>query len=518
VYDPRQQREQQALMPFPRSAGIEPVGATPLGDSAAEQREVGRRALAGVLWTTVEVWGERLLQFGFFVLLSRLLGPDAYGLIGIALLINFAGEVLFAQGPWADAIGRDPCPTPERWSSLFWLLLAASGTLALLAVAAAAPTAWVFDQPALVQVMPCLAPALPLTALGVLPSALLRRELRFAPFAARSALAGLVAGAVATAAALAGAGVWSLVLLQLVQPAVAAIVLWHAIPWRPAWHFSLAEVRPTLAFVAGGTAERLVLVADALLLRVVIGKALGPTALGHYVLATKALELLTQLLMRPVARVTLPSAVRLAADPLALRRLAERGLELAALIGFPAGLALAACATDLVAAIFGPAWAPSGVALQLMAVAVAVSPVAQLCTSLGYAARQVATQVALALGRLALVAALLLAFGAGDLTAVAAAIGLRAALMLPFRLAAARAAVPFDAVRVGLRLLGLAAAALFGGAAMLALRRSLPPDLAPELLVPAMLAGGLVAFAVPAGLLARASLRSLWAAGGRLRR
>ena len=330
-------------MPFPRSAGIEPVGATPLGDPAAEQREVGRRALAGVLWTTVEVWGERLLQFGFFVLLSRLLGPDAYGLIGIALLINFAGEVLFAQGPWADAIGRDPCPTPERWSSLFWLLLAAGGTLALLAVAAAAPTAWVFGQPALVQVMPCLAPALPLTALGVLPSALLRRELRFAPFAARSALAGLVAGAVATAAALAGAGVWSLVLLQLVQPAVAAIVLWHAIPWRPAWHFSLAEVRPTLAFVAGGTAERLVLVADALLLRVVIGKALGPTALGHYVLATKALELLTQLLMRPVARVTLPSAIRLAADPMALRRLAERGLE----TGGPDRLPGRACARSL---------------------------------------------------------------------------------------------------------------------------------------------------------------------------
>ena len=375
-------------MPIRHGAGIEPVGLAPSGDRVAEQREVGRRALAGVLWTTVEVWGERLLQLGFFVLLSRLLGPDAYGLIGIALLINFAGEVLLAQGPWDDAIGRDPCPTPERWSSLFWLLLAVGGTLALLAIAVAAPTAWIFEQPALVQMMPCLALALPLTALGVLPSALLRRELRFAPFAARSALAGLVAGAAATAAALAGAGVWSLVLLQLVQPAVAAIVLWHAIPWRPAWHFSLAEVRPTLAFVAGGTAERLVLVADALLLRVVIGKALGPTALGHYVLATKALELLTQLLARPVARVTLPSAVRLAADPVALRRLVERGLELAALIGFPTALALAACAPAIVPAIFGPAWTPGGTALQLMAVTVAASPIVQLCVSLGYAARR----------------------------------------------------------------------------------------------------------------------------------
>jgi PST family polysaccharide transporter len=312
--------------------------------------------------------GRAPLQFGFFVLLSRLLGPEAYGLIGIALLINFAGEVLFAQGPWADAIGRDPNPTPEQWSSLFWLLLAIGCILALMAVAVAVPLAWMFAQPALIYLIPCLSPALPFAALGVMPQALLRRELRFAPFAARSAVAGLLAGAVATAAALAGAGVWSLVLLQLVQPAVAAVVLWQAIPWRPAPHFSLAEVRPTLAFVAGGMAERLVLVADALLLRIVIGKALGPIALGHYVLATKALEMLIQLLARPVARVTLPSAVRLASDPPALRRLAERGLEMAALIGFPTGLALAACATDLVPAIFGPAWTPSGTALQLMAV------------------------------------------------------------------------------------------------------------------------------------------------------
>ena len=506
-------------MPFPRSAGIEPVGATPLGDPAAEQREVGRRALAGVLWTTVEVWGERLLQFGFFVLLSRLLGPDAYGLIGIALLINFAGEVLFAQGPWADAIGRDPCPTPERWSSLFWLLLAVGGTLALLAVAAAAPTAWVFDQPALVQVMPCLAPALPLTALGVLPSALLRRELRFAPFAARSALAGLVAGAVATAAALAGAGVWSLVLLQLVQPAVAAIVLWHAIPWRPAWHFSLAEVRPTLAFVAGGTAERLVLVADALLLRVVIGKALGPTALGHYVLATKALELLTQLLMRPVARVTLPSAVRLAADPLALRRLAERGLEMAALIGFPAGLALAACATDLVRRD-----------LRSRLGAERRGPAAD-----GRHGRRLARGPALHLARLRRPPGR----DPGRAGAGPAGAGGGPAPGLRHRRSHRRggrhrSACGADApppARLGP-----------GGRAVRRRPGRAPPRWAspppPSLPVPpcwpsagacrrvshrncwssAMLAGGLVAFAVPAGLLARASLRSLWAVGGRLRR
>jgi O-antigen/teichoic acid export membrane protein len=214
----------------------------------------------------------------------------------------------------------------------------------------------------------------------------------------------------------------------------------------------------------------------------------------------------------------LPSVVRLAHDPPALRRLTESGFEMAALIGFPVALGLSVFAAELVPTVFGAAWGPSGVALQLMAVVVATSPVAQLCTSLGYAARRVGTQVALALGRTALLAGLLVAFGVADLASVAAAIGLRAALLLPARLAAARAAIAFDIGRVILRLLGLAGAALLAGAAMIAVRRSLPPGLAPELGLPVMAAAGGLAFLVTAGLLARSSLRSLWAMGGRLRR
>lgn len=499
-------------------AGIEPVGPAPGGDPAALRREVGRQAVAGALWTGLEVWGERLLQLGFFVLLSRLVGPEAYGLVGLALLVNLAGEVLLAQGPWADAVARDPGLTPERWSSLFWLLLALGCALALIAVAAASPLASIFAQPALAGLMPCLAPALPLTALGVLPAAILRRELRFAPFAARSALAGLAAGAAATAAALAGAGLWSLVLLQLLQPAIAAAVLWRAVEWRPSVRFALAEVRPTITYAMGATAERLILVADALLLRVVIGWALGPVALGHFVLASKAIELLTNLLSRPIARVALPSAVRLAADPPALRRLTEGGLELAALAAFPTALALAFLAPDLVRGIFGQAWAPTGAALQLMAVLVATAPAMQLCTSLGYAARRLGTQIALAAGRVALLAVLLVLLGLADLVHVAAAVGLRAGLMLPVRLLSARGVVPFDLRRVALRLLAIAAVTLLAGLAMQLTYHHLGEGLPPALrLITALAVGGL-GFLLGAGLLARPSLRSLLLLAGRLRR
>ena len=53
---------------------------------------------------------------------------------------------------------------------------------------------------------------------------------------------------------------------------------------------------------------------------------------------------------------------------------------------------------------------------------------------------------------------------------------------------------------------------------MLAVRRSLPPGLAPEIATFAMLVVGGVVFLLPASLLARSSLRTLWAVGGRLRR
>ena len=60
-----------------------------------------RRTTLSALWISVETWGQQLLQFLLFAILARLLGPEAYGLLSMALVVILAGDVLITNGGWA---------------------------------------------------------------------------------------------------------------------------------------------------------------------------------------------------------------------------------------------------------------------------------------------------------------------------------------------------------------------------------------------------------------------------------
>jgi O-antigen/teichoic acid export membrane protein len=57
------------------------------------------RVASGALWVSVETCGTQLIQFGIFVVLSRLLGPEAYGLLGLASIVSLCAR------SWASAAG-----------------------------------------------------------------------------------------------------------------------------------------------------------------------------------------------------------------------------------------------------------------------------------------------------------------------------------------------------------------------------------------------------------------------------
>ena len=45
-----------------------------------------QRTARGAFWATIEVWGVEILQFLVFAVLARVLGPVAYGIVGLAIL------------------------------------------------------------------------------------------------------------------------------------------------------------------------------------------------------------------------------------------------------------------------------------------------------------------------------------------------------------------------------------------------------------------------------------------------
>lgn len=466
------------------------------------------RLTAGAIWASLETWGQQLVQLVVWAVLARLLGPETYGLFGLAIVLVAASQVLILDAGWVEALVQRGEVDDTHLSTLFWSLLVLGSALAGFAWLTAPGVAALLGQPSIAPLIPWLGLVLPLTALNLVPHAILYRAMRFAPITARTLAGTLVSSAVALGLAAAGQGAWSLVGLQLAVPLTEGIVLWLAAGWRPRPVWSRRHLAEIVGYVRWSLPDRAVEAIDNLLPRALVGAALGPHALGLYMLAWKIIELLSLLLTGPVVRVTIAAVARLGTD-LPPARLIAPALRSTALVAYPAFLGLAATAPDLVVVAFGGAWSSSAAVLQVLALTGIALPIARVGGAALYGMGRVAWQLLLSAGALALLLLLVPALLPFGLVAVAAAYPIRAVIMLPAVIAVLRRGGGLDLVPILPSLLRLlAVATIMAGLVALAAAFA-RPMLAPVPALATMVAVGGIVHLVLVLLVARDAARDV---------
>lgn len=495
------------------AAGPPPVEPPkPAAPNPATARQISR----GALWATVEVWGVELLQLLVFTLLARLLGPDAYGLVALAMAFVLVPQTLLVHGGWIEALVQRPDLTRAHVDSIFWLL-AGLGLASLVALLAIAP--WVEAQFAIPELAPLLAALAVcpfLTSLMVVPAGLLQRRLELAPLAVRSILGVGLGGAVAVALALAGAGPWALVANEIAWPLAGVLVLSLAARHRPRWGLSWRHCREIGRFALGITGAQLVALGELMLPRLLLGRLAGPVAVGHWGLARKLFNLAGELVSRPALRVALPGFARLREQGAGLTDALALAVELTALLSVPGFALLLVLGPDLLALAFGEAWRQAGEALRILAVLGPLIPFGQLLTSALQAAGRVDLVLVAAVLGAVLVLLLLVPLAASGVAGVAVAFALRDGLLAPLRLALVRRVL---GVRVGVVLAPLPSILAAGAAmvaSMLALR-SLVEQPSGVALLAATVAAGAATYGAALLLVARPTLLRAARGLGRLR-
>ena len=161
------------------------------------------------------------------------------------------------------------------------------------------------------NVMWALAPMPVLSTLSAAPIAVLRRSLKFKQLAIGSILGLTIGGVFGIVLAVAGVGVWALVLQVLAQRIAELVIGWIAVPVRfgltwSAPHFR--ELRPVALNVFGA---RIMGMVNAQLPRLVLGFALGPTDVGLFALGSRFLDVIVNRMALPrtaVGRIELRAA------------------------------------------------------------------------------------------------------------------------------------------------------------------------------------------------------------------
>ena len=314
-------------------------------------------AIFGAIYSTGSTYFLQIAALVAGVALARLVDPVAFGTLALAITIyEFVSRIrLFGLNQILMArSSSDETDRSTHFGLTFGLSLAALGVTLL-----AAPLLARLYPPETIAVLIVIA-ALALLdqeGLSATPDTLLRQAMRYRQIAVLDVSSGLLSMTAAVAAAVAGWGVWALVVRQAVDVLVRFVGSWLMSGWRPSRWPVLGRAREFMRAGAhlwlGGVSSLISFRYDDFL----VGTLVGIPALGFY---TRAFDY-AKLPMGPLAgiyAVSLPTFARLKDDRQALSRAYNLFLDSIALFAIPASIWLAIVAPEFVEGIIGPRWAP----------------------------------------------------------------------------------------------------------------------------------------------------------------
>jgi PST family polysaccharide transporter len=331
--------------------------------------QLALRASSGLRWGAFNQGTQQVVRLAVQIVLTKLLAPSDFGAMALALVVINVGTLIGALG-FAQAlvqrhqITRRHVAVAFTTSGLFGLAL-----MIIVFIGAGTFASW-FNEPDLGPLLRVLSVMFLLRGFEGVPNAMLVRRLFIRDFVLSSTIATAAGAAVGIVMAVAGAGLWSLAGMAVVESFVATALAWtfatRAGVWRPQLSMHFATLTDLLGFSAAASGTRMLIVAQGSIDSIVVGRQLGTEALGQYSLGYRFLFLPLDRLLDAIGGVLEPVLATLQDDKARFQETLMRVERYVCALYVPLTLGTAVVAHDLVLVVFGPEWLPAVPALQIL--------------------------------------------------------------------------------------------------------------------------------------------------------
>lgn len=292
-----------------------------------------RKAFTSAAWTAGARIGERASVFLIMLVLLRLLDVTDFGTATTAvMIINVLWPV--ARFGTFNFVVQHSEPDEAVLTGALMATLGFSILATVSLAAAAVPLAWAFSDPNLAPAVLLLSPVFILKSLGIVPEGILTKQFGFRALAVRQLTSVLVGGAAAIAAALAGWGVYALVIQQLVMALVATVIVGMGARWKLDIAGGKRHVREAWSMGGKYTAAHLLSSMNLQGYGLIVGLFLGTADAGLFRLAAAAVDLCSQVVIQPFVSVALAVFARFKNEQEKLREAYLSVLQAAALGSF----------------------------------------------------------------------------------------------------------------------------------------------------------------------------------------
>ena len=299
------------------------------------------------------------------MVLARLLSPDDFGMIAVLSVIIMVAETLIDSGLGGSLV-KEKSITSEDCSTIFAFNFLLSIVLYIICWCSAGWVEHFYNIDGLVVVFRWVSVVFVLNAFGVVPKALLNRDLRFKEISFVAIGAIIIAAIVSIIMAVHGLGIYALIAYQLVQTAVSVSLFWILSRMKLSFTFKVASFKRLFSF---GMFTTLINVVDTIyenLATVLFGKYFSVEQAGYVSQSKRIEEVASRSVVTTINTVSFPILTRYADNQDVFVKEASSIFKNICLLLIPCLLVVAAFSDEIIVLCFGRQWEPAGPYLKLL--------------------------------------------------------------------------------------------------------------------------------------------------------
>lgn len=342
-----------------------------------DDKNLKQKTAGALIWGGIGSGGMQLLNLLFGIVLSRILTPADYGIIG-ALTVFSAVASIFSESGFTLAIVNKKTVTDKDYSSVFWFNLAIGAVVYTAMFFLAGPIARFYGKPEIIGVARFLFLSFFIGASATAPAAMLFRELRNKERSKILLVSLAVSGTIGICCALSGLAYKGIAIQIVTYSSCVALMNWIAVKWRPSFVFSMSSIRALLPFSVKQMAVSLFTHFNNNFFTLLLGRFYGMSTTGNYTQGNKWTTMGYSTLSGMINSVGQPVIRQTIDDHDRLLRVFRKLLRFTAFLSFPAMFGLAIVAEEIIVISVTDKWLSAAGIMQILCIGGAFLPIATL--------------------------------------------------------------------------------------------------------------------------------------------
>lgn len=323
------------------------------------------KTIRGFKWSFFDNVGRNAGQFIIGIILTRLLSPTDFGLVGMLTIFIVVGQSLTNSG-FGQALIQKKDANNIDFSTVFYFNIFASLLIYGIFVAAAPLIAQFFKEPKLVLLTKVICLTFVFNSFGLIHSVHLEKHLEFKAPSIIGVTSVTGAGIISIVLALNGFGVWALVAYTVLRSFIATILFWKISTWSPLLKFSMQSLKGLFAYGSKILVAGLIQSFFQNIYYLIIGRFFPAQSLGYYTRATQFKDTPLNMVKTSVQKVTFPVFSSIQNEDAKLISGYRKVFRLLSAFILPTMVLIITTSRPLIEIILGEKWLPVVPYLQLM--------------------------------------------------------------------------------------------------------------------------------------------------------